>query len=318
MNTATFVRQNRFWWVMLHQMQFPDPNVGTSTMLLPLPCVTLYVLLAFCHSHWLLWLHHFVISSHSFLPLNHSCCNGTTLNHVVPYLYAACLLLPLDDCCLLISLSTITCCTATDQWGWQSFCYHAVSICLWCHWCCYIHHSIVVFYNCCCMATKVMPKLLHQPWQSDSHCFASLCCLLWSPLVYCCHPGYEFMLTPSFTVWPQFLATWCCHLKCAHDATAVEACLLPPPVKCWYSNHSNFSDIITFWMATFVAIPIPLNHNSSTWLTRKQNNFLHTKAMGAPVGTPMEVMMTMTTLMANPISPQQPPTKWHSKSAHQP
>jgi len=44
---------------------------------------------------------------------------------------------------------------------------------------------------------------------------------------------------------------------------AVAACLLPLPVKSWYSNHFNFSDIITSWMATYVVIPNPLNHHSA-------------------------------------------------------
>ncbi len=45
-------------------------------------------------------------------------------------------------------------------------------------------------------------------------------------------------------------------------------------------------------------------HFFSTQLTRNKNYLLSTKAAGAPIGMPTEVMMTMTTLLADPTSPQ--------------
>jgi len=51
------------------------------------------------------------------------------------------------------------------------------------------------------------------------------------------------------------LATWHCCLSVAHDATAVVGCLLPLLVKHWYS-----CDIITSWVAIFIAKPNLLNH----------------------------------------------------------
>jgi len=57
-------------------------------------------------------------------------------------------------------------------------------------------------------------------------------------------------------------------------------------------------------------------HFFSTRLTRNKNYLLSTKATGAPIGMPMEVMMTMTTLLAAP-TPNVLPPKWASISAHQ-
>jgi len=137
-----------------------------------------------------------------------------TLDHVILHPCAACLLLSLVDCRLLISPSAITHCTATEQWGQQSFCYHAASICLWC--CPLVLLSPL--FNCC-----LLEMLLH----GNKSCNAKVAAptmTMWLPLI--CIIVLLALVTASWLLPSRLwictdviihsvaaVATWCCCLS---------------------------------------------------------------------------------------------------------
>jgi len=134
----------------------PECNllIGTPTMLLPLPCFTLSVVLAFCHSRWL------SSAAEKAMPLDHVI--------VHPLLLACCCRWL---CCLLIYPSAITCCTATEQWGRQSF---ATTLHHFAHDAVLLSPPFKISRIVAAWQQKLQCQS-HQPWQCNCHCFASLC-----------------------------------------------------------------------------------------------------------------------------------------------